>query len=337
MTEKQTTGDHPRRGRARVLITGATGFIGSHLCDTMLDAGYAVRVVGRRSATWLGSRVEEILVPDLADAKAIRNAFAGIDAVIHAAGLAHVTRASGDPLEEYRRSNVESTRQLAQAAFDSDVRAFVLISSAAALEAQSPGENPDQQRRFAYAQSKRESENVVAALLGTTPVRPVILRAPMVYGPRMKGNPLRLLRLVARGLPLPFSSIANRRSSLYVLNLTAAARFAIENPQIRGTFHVTDGPPLSTPQFVRLCAKSLSVQLRLFPVPVALLGQLGRLGDVVNRVVRIPVSTEMLERLTGSMELDTTGERHLTGFEPPFTPGEGMKATAEWFQRHHAE
>lgn len=318
----------------RVLISGATGFIGSHLCEYMLQAGYSVRALGRRHSQRLGPRIEQFVATDLSDRTAIGRAFEGVECFIHAAGLAHVTRTVDDPAAAFNDANVAFTRRVSESAVSCGVSAMVLISSVAAADVSVSGTTRAQRLCAAYSLSKRESEAVVQQVTRESGLRALILRAPMVYGPGMKGNPLRLMRSVARGIPLPLGGIRNERHLLYVRNLAAAARFALESSDLRGTFNVDDGETISTPQLARLFASELGIPARLFTMPEQILTYIGRLGDAASRIAPFPLTSETVQRLTGSTTppADADSVRALPGFKPPFSTSEGIRATAEWYR-----
>jgi nucleoside-diphosphate-sugar epimerase len=319
-----------------VLVSGATGFIGSHLCEDMQRAGHRVRAIGRRRAERLDPSIEQFVVPDLTDSKAIGQACEGVDWVVHAAGLAHVVKSPRDGRPpSFAAANVETARAFTEATVSSGVSALALISSIAATENIPPERDYTARVFTGYAQSKRESELAVASAARGSTLRTIILRAPMVHGPDMKGNPLRLLRLIERRIPLPLSGIRNERSLLYVLNLAAAVRFALEAPRLAGTFLVTDRDKISTPELARLFARELGVKTSLLRVPRPVLTTLGMIGDVVNRFAPFAVDSQTLARLTGSTtEVGPAngGAQLLPGFTPPFSTSEGIRSTVAWYK-----
>jgi UDP-glucose 4-epimerase len=148
----------------------------------------------------------------------------------------------------------------------------------------------------------------------------VILRLPMVYGPGVRANALRLLQLVDRGWPLPFGRLTNRRSMASLGNVLAATVTALESPATPGqTFFVGDGHDMSTPDLVRVMARALGRPARL------------------ARVVRFPVNSSSIARLTESLTVDITKLRRMTGFCPPETVEEGWRATATWYRGCHSK
>jgi nucleoside-diphosphate-sugar epimerase len=268
----------------RVLVTGASGFIGSSLCTRLRAAGMQVSGVSLRES-----------LPVLH----------GEDAVVHLAAIAH---RAATPLE-LRRVNVELCAAMGRAAAAAGAH-FIFLSSVKVHgeESRAPfTESSALAPADAYARSKAEAEAALRAVPG---LRLLVLRPPLVYGPGVKANFRALLRAVARGLPLPFASIRNRRSLLYVGNLCAALGEALRQG-LQGTYLLSDGAPLSTPELCRRLAAALGRRPRLLPVAPRLLELL-------------PGST----RLTRSLELEDTALRRALGWQPPHGLDQGLRATA---------
>jgi nucleoside-diphosphate-sugar epimerase len=162
-----------------------------------------------------------------------------------------------------------------------------------------------------------------------------ILRLPLVYGAGMSANMnmLRLFELVDRGFPFPLGRVQNKRSLAYVGNVVHAIHAVLESPAAaHETFLVSDGEDLSTPDLIRLIARSIGKPARLLPVPVSLMRAVGRLGDLLSTVAPIPLSTPVLDRLLGSLTVDSSKLRRLTGYVPPFSVAEGMQLTGQWYR-----
>ena len=202
-----------------------------------------------------------------------RAALAGIDAIVHLAARAHVLRdSSADAHALYRAVNTLGALRLAEAAAAAGVRRFVFLSSVRVHGERSTGapftEASPLVAQDPYGRSKAEAERGLAALAAAGRLEPVILRPPLVYGPGARGNFARLVRLVARGVPLPLGAVRNRRSLIFVGNLVDAIVRSLDDPAAAGeTFMVSDGEDVSTPELVRRIARALGKPARLVPVP----------------------------------------------------------------------
>lgn len=319
-----------------VLVTGASGFLGGHVCRRLQAAGWRVRGLVRpgRAAP---EGADAVPAADLGDADAAARAVAGADAVVHLAARVHVMRdTAADPLAEFRRVNVEGTRVLLDAAIAAGVRAFVLASSAKAVgEATAAPWTEATEPRPAdpYGVSKLEAERLVLARAAGTGTAATVLRLPLIYGPGVRANVLRLFDHVWRGTPLPFRGIANRRTLLFSGNAAAALEAVLDSPAAAGeTFFASDGRAVSTPELVEMIAAALGKAPRLLPLPLGLLRAAARAGDVVARVLPVPLTTAAVDRLTGSLEVDSSRLTRVTGFVPPYTMEQGLAETAAWYR-----
>jgi nucleoside-diphosphate-sugar epimerase len=252
----------------------------------------------RVHVTGAGGFIGTALVPALrARGHQVLGGSAGADAVVHLANIAHA-RAR---LEELRRVNVAGTRAAAEEARRSGVARFLYLSSAKA------GAPED-----AYGRTKLEAEQALAGLEG---IGVVVLRPPLVYGPRVKANFLALLRAIDRGWPLPFASIENRRSLVYVGNLVDAILCCLERGVRGGSFAVSDGAPVSTPELCRAIARALGRPARLLRFPPALLALVPGVAPLLR-----------------SQEVDDRAIREALGWRPPFSLEEGLRLTAQWYR-----
>ncbi|NIU05472.1 MAG: SDR family oxidoreductase [Gammaproteobacteria bacterium] len=311
----------------RVLVTGATGFVGRALCRELLRRGHTVVAAVRREAE-LPDGCETRLVAEIGPDTDWSATLVGIDAVAHLAARVHVMRASAaDELAAYRRTNVEGTLRLARAAAQAGVERFVFLSSIKVMGEVSPHgpltEADPPRPQDPYAVSKLEAERGLSEVAGRYAMGLVILRPPLVYGPGVKGHFHSLLRLVDRGVPLPLGAIDNRRSLLYLGNLADAIGLCLSHPAAPGkTFLLRDGEDLSTPDLVRRLAAALGRRSFLFSFPPSWLlpmaRALGRGGQA--------------ERLLGSLCLEDRPIRQELGWPPPFTVQDGLRETAEWYR-----
>jgi UDP-glucose 4-epimerase len=281
--------------------------------------------------------VQTLPLRDLEDLLALRTGCAGADAVVHLAARVHILRDSPPGREEaYRRTNVEGTHNVLKAAASAGVGHAVLISSVKAVgesnlrpwtEDQPPAPTDP------YGQSKREMEDLAMEFGRDTGMRVSILRLPLVYGPGSTGNSKRLIALVDRGWPLPLGSIQNRRSMIFVENAVAAITALLEtHSRVDGVFFASDGVDLSTPELIRTIAGALGRPARLIPVPVPLLRAVGKFGDWLQWLVPVPLTSDEVERLSGSLTVASGRLSALTGFTPPYSPQEGWKKTADWLR-----
>jgi nucleoside-diphosphate-sugar epimerase len=322
-------------GNASVVVTGADGFIGRALCAHFADTGRAYRAVVRHHAPGHMPRPNVVAVADLATAPdAELDALVdGAAAVVHLAGRAHVRARGTQDLDAlYRPANVEATERLARAAVRVRVPRFVFASSVKVNGEASPrgrAFQPDDlpAPHDAYARSKLDAERALVAVCGGTPTIPIVLRLPLVYGPGVKANFLALLDEVARGRRLPLAAIDNRRSLLYVRNLAEAIDAVLDTaPPPSGVHFVADAEAASVPDLVRGMAAALDVAPHLSSIPVPLLEIAARLAG----------RRTMMDRLTGSLVVDTTSLRAATGWRPRHTLAEGLAATAAWWRARHS-
>ena len=310
-----------------ILVTGATGFVGRRLVTALVDRGERVRVAVRTPQTALAG-VETAVVGDIHGHTDWGAALAGVSRVFHLAARTHVLAdTAADPLREYRRINTEGTARLATAAARAGVRRLVYLSSikvnGESTEAGPYTEASPPQPEDAYGRTKWEAERALRGVEQHLGLEAVVLRPPLVYGPGVKANFLKLIGLVARGVPLPLGAVRNRRSLVYVDNLVDALVLAGTHAAAAGrTFLVSDAEDVSTPELVRALAAALGVRPRLLPIPPALLRAAGR---VLGRDAQV-------KRLTGSLQVDTTLIRDTLGWRPPRTLEDGLAATVAWYR-----
>jgi len=312
----------------KVLVTGANGFVGRALCRDLVQRGHELRrAVRDTSGASPPDGAATVVVGDVGPNTDWTAALVGVDAVVHLAARVHMLQDTApDALAEYRRVNVGGTRALAAAARRAVVRRLLFLSSAKIHGERSvrPFTEMDAPHpQDAYAVSKLEAEEALKQTLAGGQTQWTILRPPLVYGPEVRANFLRLIRTVARGVPLPLAAIDNRRSLLYVRNLVEAIRTCLEHEGAGGrTWLVSDGEDLSSPELVRRLARALNRSARLVPVPVSLLRLAGALSG----------KTEAVNRLVDSLQLDAAAIRADLRWTPPYSVDEGLLETARWFR-----
>ena len=302
-----------------VLVTGANGFVGRALCATLLARG--VDTLGAvRGAAAAG----QIAVGDLDAATDWSNALAGRSVVVHLAARVHVMDdRAGDPLAAYRIVNVDATVNLARQAHAHGVRRFVFVSSIKVNGEATHGRPFRADDAPApvdpYGQTKLEAERALQAFAAETDMELVIVRPPLVYGPGVKANFANLLRLAGRGIPLPLGLVRNRRSMVALDNLVDLLIVCICHRAAPGhVFLASDGVDLSTAELVTMMGRAMGKRVWLVPVPVGLMhfaaGLLGKRA--------------LMDRLAGSLQVDSTPARELLGWTPVLTPQQGIDRAA---------
>lgn len=320
-----------------VLITGASGFVGSQMAAHFISRGDRVRGLVRPGSAPLTGGVERVESADIAEAGVVAEAADGMDVVIHLAARVHVMRdQSSDPLAEFRSVNVAGTAAVLKGAEEAGVKRLIFASSVKAVgESNSAPWTEDTLPAPVdpYGISKLEAEHLVRRFDRPGSLRTTILRLPAVYGPGMRGNVLRLFELVDRRVPMPLGAISNRRSLLYVGNLIAATDAVLRCPHAAGqTFFVNDGEDLSTPELVRRIGAALGRPALILPISEPFLRAAGRMVDRVRTASSIPFTSPVTDRLLGSLTVDCTKLKVITGFDPPFTNMQALNRTAEWFR-----
>ena len=317
--------------KSMVLVTGATGFVGHFLCERLLEQGFNVRgtLLSDESPLSLVAGVEPTIVKPLAADTPWCQALTGVDTIIHLAARVHIMRESAtDPLHEFRRVNLSGTECLARQAAKAGVRRFVFMSTIG-VNGDNSGDTPYTEGDVvnphnSYSVSKYEAEIVLRQISVETGLEVIIIRAPLVYGPKNPGNFLSLLRVVSKKIPLPLASATNRRSLIYVGNLVSVLVACVEHPNAVGkTYLVSDGKDVSVSELIRLVAVALGVPARLFPFPILLMKFAGNLIRKRNAV----------NQLTGSLMVDSSRVRQELEWVPPYTLEEGLKETANWFKQ----
>lgn len=320
---------------SKVLVTGATGFLGGHLCRELVLRGLAVRALTRGSAGRAPPGTEAAVVRDLSDETALRLAVEGVGTVIHLAAYVHQRRVAGDE-ETHMAVTLDGTHAMIAAAVAAGARAFVLASTVKAVgdrNAEPWTERTPPAPLDSYGRMKLEAERAVRAAAGRHGLHAPILRLPLVYGPGMRANALRLFQLVDRGLPLPLGAVRNRRSLLYVGNFVAAVAATVEHEAGDDLFFVSDGPPIATPDLIRAIARALGRPARLVSVPVGWMRAAAWMGDQMARVVpAVPFTSATLDRVVGSLAVDSSKLSTAVGFRAPYTLEQGLAATAAWYR-----
>ena len=310
----------------RVLLTGATGFVGSAVQQRIVaDAYYDLTVAVRRIAA-MSSIVRAVQVADLTAHTDWGEALQGVDVVIHSAARVHVmSETSADPLAEFRKVNVDGTLALARQAVAAGVRRFVFVSSIKVN-----GESTELGQSYRadglanpsdpYGVSKYEAEQALLALAQETDLEVTIVRPVLVYGPGVKANFRKMMKWVSRGVPLPLGAIHNKRSLVALDNLVDLILTCVEHPAaVNQVFLASDGDDLSTTQMLQQLGIVLDKPARLLPVPMSLL----------NAVFTLLGKENFTQRLCGSLQVDISKNKQLLGWTPPVSVEDAMRKTAK--------
>lgn len=310
----------------RVAVTGADGFVGRPTCKALAAAGHEVVAIVRRPPASDGLVAHRVVVSSDVGADPVgAQALAGADVVVHLAAKTHAARGT-ESEAEYTHANVDLTRGLAEAAVGAGVQRFVFISSIKVNGEATVGSPFTSEMLPApldsYGRSKAAAEDILRRDFGAK-LDVVILRPPLMYGPRLRGNLARLFAVAERGIPLPLKSIDNSRDILSVFSFADLIATVVAHPAANGrTFLARDGAPISTPQLLLAIAQSLGRPSRLLPFPPALLRIMGTLFGRADE----------MQRLVGDLEINDDLTRSVLGWSPPMGMMETLDATAMWWK-----
>ncbi len=305
----------------RVMVTGASGFVGGQLIKR-LAAQSSAPVLGTVRAKVEGDDSSYFAVGEINGDTDWSEALLDQRVIVHTAARAHIMDdAATDPLTEFRKVNAAGTLNLARQAAAFGVRRFVFISSIKVN-----GEQTASGRCFTaddrpapedpYGMSKSEAEQGLQQVARETGMEVVIIRPPLVYGPGVKGNFASMARLVAKGLPLPLGAVHNKRSLVALDNLVDLIITCVDHPAAANqVFLAGDGEDLSTSELLRRVGVAIGKSARLLPVPAGVL-QLG--ASVLGKKA-------MAQRLLGSLQVDISKTRHVLGWEPTISVDEGLR------------
>lgn len=301
----------------KVLVTGASGFVASHLLPELRKAGISVRAASRKKISSAG--VEWFDCPELNASADWSEALDGISAVVHLAGRAHVpSETSGSAVEEtYQRINAGGTDALARQAAGAGVKQFLFMSSCHAVASESAtalSEVTVPRPATAYGRSKLAAEAAVRLAFENTDGRFTIIRPPLVYGPGNLANFARLIDWVRSGVPLPLGGIHNRRSFLGVGNLVGFVMTCLDRPAADNRiFMPSDDEDVSTPELIRQLAGCLGRKAMLVSLPEGVLACCAKLPGL-----------GMLKKLTASLYIDQEHVRDGLGWRPPLSLRDGL-------------
>ncbi|NVJ98910.1 MAG: NAD-dependent epimerase/dehydratase family protein [Alphaproteobacteria bacterium] len=326
---------NPDASNHRILLTGATGFVGSFVAPVLARCGHPLRLAVRDQG-----RVDPALASlpntdvfetgDLADDTPLDEAMQGVQTVVHLAGLGHIL--SGQPEEDaFMRSNAQATANLAAAAQKAGAKRFIHLSSVAAIAPNSVSividDRTDLSPQTPFARSKRAAEGHVQAFAENREALAVSLRPPLIVGAAARGNWALLQRLAATGLPLPFGLARNRRSVIDLETLANAIAHLCETPPdpgLSGNYLITGSPALALRDVIKALRHGMGRGAGLLPVPTGLLVALGTLAG----------RRRQMSGLFGELLIDATRFTDTFGFQAPDRVAEAIEQSGRAFLKN---
>jgi nucleoside-diphosphate-sugar epimerase len=331
-------------------MTGCTGFVGRSLvaAEPALSQQLKCAVRSIEPSTDSSFRKRSVAVGEINAFTEWSTSLTGVDCVIHCAARTHVMKETeANALAAYRAVNTAGTRRLAEQAAIAGVKRLVFLSSIKVngestsglprpFGARNASHGCDDEKWFgpldapapedAYGISKWEAEQALWQISKQTGLDVVVVRPPLVYGPGVKGNFLRLLHLINKGLPLPLGAVKNLRSFIGLDNLVDLLIRCVDHPAAPGqTFLVSDGHDISTPDLIRTLARMMNKPARLWPVPVPFLQAAGSLTGKRKEV----------DRLVGSLRVDNKHTQDILGWSPPVSLEAGLQKMVDWYLAEH--
>lgn len=312
------------RAAGSIGVTGADGFIGAHLCAALEAQQIPVaRIVRRKDGVGPDRRTADLV------SQPLEPVLRGVDTLIHLAGRAHVLHETeANPALAFQRANVDATMRLAEAAARSGVRRLVFVSSIGVHGNETHGrpftEFDEPAPIEPYAASKLRAERSLQEFCRSDGLELVIVRPPLVYGAGAAGNFGRLLRLAARGIPLPLGAVRNRRNLIGVTNLCDFLQLCAEHPAAAGEVFVIAEPEVrSTPQLLTALAHGLGRPSRVFSVPL----------DLLRLAATVVGQQREFAKLCGSLEVSADKARTVLGWQPRTEFADEVAAAAAAYLR----
>lgn len=271
--------------KTNLIVSGATGFVGSSLSIHLAKQKFKITTIGRRNADYTWSELED--VPN------------GIEAYIHLAGKAHDLKGVSNP-DEYFKVNTELTCQFFEKFMRSDARLFIFVSSVKAAADSLSGiltEDKSATPTTPYGKSKLMAEEYLMSKHLSPDKRVVIIRPCMIHGPGNKGNLNLLYNLIKKGIPYPLAAFRNQRSYLFIDNFNFIVSRILEKPSIpSGIYNAADDNSLSTTELVEIIGSVTLKKARAFKVPKSIIFSLAKIGDLL----KLGINTHTLGKLTES-------------------------------------
>lgn len=303
-------------------MTGATGFVGTALCEKIKKSGHALMVLARETST-IDPDIPAIQC-ELDEVTKYQQLMKKVDVVIHLAGRAHILKETeSDGYEAFAAVNIRGTEKLVTTAARCGVKRFIYMSTTKVCGERtrdvpfnelSPIDPQDD-----YAKTKAIAESLVQQTCSNSKMEYVIIRPPLVYGPNVKANFKRLVSISRSILPIPLGAVPNRRSMVYLGNLVDFVEHCVAHPHAANqVFFVSDDDDISTPQLLRKLAKSQQRKLLLPNVPPTLL-----------KVVFNFLSPGLYTKLCENLQVDVTKAKNRLNWKPAFSVEDGLRNTVK--------
>ena len=315
-----------------VLVTGAQGFVGTHLIRLLLERGYQVRAAIRdtRNKLAIPDLVETVSYCSGATDNDYQRLLTGIDVVVHLAGIAHRDNVVHS---DYVQVNTRGTRELATASIERGVKRFIFLSTVK-VHGEHTGLSADKDAVLnessslsaidPYSHSKLQAENSLREICRNSDMQYVILRPPLVYGPGVKANFYRLMKMVWNGWWMPFARVGNQRSMIYVENLCDIIELLVKSECVNNAEFLVKDDDMSTTRLVQELSWAMGKPPRLFYMPLPL----------VRIIARLLGKSETVEKLYRSLAIDDNKLRSELHWSPPFTSAVAIQRTVNWFMRN---
>jgi UDP-glucose 4-epimerase len=317
----------------KILITGANGFVGLPLSQHFMVVGHQVvgAVRSHDSLSLLNSHIHLKAIGDIDEITDWQGCLGGVESVIHLANRAHVMdEQSSNPLALYRKVNTAGTLHLARQAAAAGVKRFIFVSSIKVNgELTLPGQALSHKDQHVpvdpYGLSKYEAELGLKLISDQTGLEVVVIRPPLIYGPGVKANFLKMMRWVEKGIPLPLGAIQNQRSMLGLDNLINFIELCLIHPDAAGqTFLVSDDHDVSTTELLKEIAAAMHRPSRLLSMPQCL----------IEKLLILLGQRHISERLCGSLQLDISLAKKRLSWKPPHTLKDQLnKAVLDYLSR----
>jgi len=315
---------------SNIAVTGANGFIGKALCDTLISKGYKVRAIVRSSRPIRSSNnYEDYVIGNINSNTNWAQTFEKIDCIVHCASMAHNFSSITKSKEVYMDNNAGGTRKLINEAIKAGVKRIIYISSIKVNGEENLNDAPfssddPQHPEDLYAISKLEAARYLIDATSKKKIESVIIRPPLVYGPNVKGNLLKLLHIIYAGYPMPFAKLNNLRSMIALDNLVDLIICCVNSPSARNQiFLASDGEDISTLQLINLISKQMNKKVILFAFPISLLRLIAFILGKSNEI----------KKIAGSLRVDSSHARDILEWKPPITMKEGLKNMVDWYLR----